>query len=145
MLARVRPTVAQYTTSAALFLNTGNGTFAAAQTFGGANQPTSGLAIGDLDGDGRPDLVVTNFYGQSTTFFHNLGQGLFTDHTAAIGLAAPSRYRLGFGAAFLDANNDGWLDLWTANGHVSDQRPVSWSYELLAAAFPSAPRTMSSV
>ena len=41
-----------------------------------------------------------------------------------IGLAAPSRYFLGFGAAFLDANNDGRLDLLTANGHVSDTRPL---------------------
>ena len=56
-------------------------------------------------------------------FFRNLGQGLFADQTAAIGLAAPSRYLLGFGAAFLDANNDGWLDLITANGHVNDVRP----------------------
>ena len=70
------------------------------------------------------DLAVTNYYGESTTLFHNLGGGLFADHTAAVGLAAPSRYRLGFGAAFLDANNDGWLDLLTANGHVSDSRPL---------------------
>jgi tetratricopeptide (TPR) repeat protein len=90
----------------------------------GGYQAGMGIACGDLDSDGRPDLAVTNFYAQSTTFFHNLGQGLFTDHTAAIGLAAPSRHRLGFGAAFFDANNDGWLDLVTANGYVSDQRPV---------------------
>ena len=57
-------------------------------------------------------------------FFRNLGGGLFADHTAAIGLAAPSRYLLGFGIAFLDANNDGRLDLITANGHVSDYRPA---------------------
>src|SRR5207248_189225 len=56
-------------------------------------------------------------------FFHNLGDGLFADHTAAIGLAAPSRYLLGFGVAFLDADNDGHLDLLTANGHVHDGRP----------------------
>ena len=83
-----------------------------------------GVACGDLDGDGRLDLAVTNFYGESTTLFHNLGSGLFADHTAAAGLAAPSRYLLGFGIAFLDANNDGWLDLMTANGHVSDMRPA---------------------
>ncbi len=35
------------------------------------------------DGDGLIDLAVTNFYGESTTLFHNLGQGLFVDHTAA--------------------------------------------------------------
>ena len=61
--------------------------------------------------------------GESTTFYHNLGGGLFADHTAAVGLAAASRDLLGFGIAFLDANNDGRLDLATANGHVNDFRP----------------------
>ncbi len=82
-----------------------------------------GIACGDLDGDGRLDLAVTNFYGESTTFYRNLGSGQFADDTATVGLAAPSRYLLGFGTAFLDANNDGRLDLATANGHVNDLRP----------------------
>ncbi len=90
---------------------------------GGGYQAGMGVACGDWDGDGRIDLAVTNFYGESTTLFHNLGGGLFIDHTAAAGLAAPSRYFLGFGAVFFDANNDGRLDLMTANGHVSDLRP----------------------
>ena len=90
---------------------------------GGGYQAGMGVACGDCDGDGLLDLVVTNFYGESTTLFHNLGQGLFVDHTAAAGLAAPSRYLLGFGVAFLDADNDGRLDLMTANGHVNDLRP----------------------
>ncbi len=89
----------------------------------GGNQAGMGVAAGDLDSDGRPDLAVTNFFNESTTFFHNLGGGQFADHTAAVGLAAPSRDRLGFGIAFLDANNDGRLDLMTANGHVNDYRP----------------------
>jgi tetratricopeptide (TPR) repeat protein len=83
-----------------------------------------GVACGDLDGDGRLDLAVTNFYGESTTFYRNLGDGQFADRTAAVGLAAPSRYLLGFGAAFLDADDDGRLDLATANGHVNDLRPL---------------------
>ena len=82
-----------------------------------------GIACGDLDGDCRLDLAVTNFFGESTTFFRNLGQGLFVDHTALIGLLAPSRPLLGFGVAFPDVNNDGWLDLISTNGHVFDGRP----------------------
>jgi hypothetical protein len=81
------------------------------------------VACGDLDGDGRPDLVVTNFYGESTTYYRNLGRGIFLDQSQAVGLAASSRPFLGFGVAFFDVNNDGRLDLATANGHVNDFRP----------------------
>ena len=66
----------------------------------GSYQAGMGVACGDLDGDGRLDLAVTNFYNESTSFFQNLGDGFFTDRTAAIGLAVPSRYVLGFGIAF---------------------------------------------
>jgi hypothetical protein len=93
-----------------------------------------GVACGDLDGDGRLDLAVTNFYNEGTTLYHNLGQGIFSDRSEAFGLAAPSRYLLGFGIAFLDANNDGRLDLATANGHVDDFRPES-PYAMQAQLF----------
>jgi hypothetical protein len=111
----------------------------------GGYQAGMGVACGDLDDDGRFDLVVTNFYGESTTLFHNLGQGLFADHTASAGLAAPSRHRLGFGVAFLDANNDGCLDLITANGHISDQRPL-FPHAMTAQLFLGSPAgTLSDV
>ena len=105
---------------------------------GGGYQAGMGVACGDLDGDGRLDLAVTNFYGESTTIFHNLGRGLFADHTAAVGLSAPSRHRLGFGVAFFDANNDGRLDLLTANGHISDHRPL-FPYAMRAQLFLGSP------
>ncbi len=89
----------------------------------GSYQAGMGVACGDLDGDGHLDLAVTNFYNESTSFFRNFGQGFFGDQSAAVGIAGPSRYLLGFGIAFFDANNDGWLDLITANGHVHDGRP----------------------
>jgi tetratricopeptide (TPR) repeat protein len=89
----------------------------------GGYQAGMGVAAGDLDGDGRIDLAVTNFFGESTTWFRNLGGGLFADHTVDAGLGAASRGLLGFGIAFLDANDDGRLDLATANGHVNDLRP----------------------
>ena len=56
-----------------------------------------GVAYGDFDGDGRLDLAVTNFLGESTTLYHNHGGGLFSDRAAAAGLAAPTRFVLGFG------------------------------------------------
>ncbi|MFO0960628.1 MAG: FG-GAP-like repeat-containing protein [Isosphaeraceae bacterium] len=90
---------------------------------GGTFQAGMGTAFGDLDGDGLPDLLVTNFYGESTSFFRNLGGGMFADQTNGIGLAVPSRFLLGFGLVLFDANNDGRLDLATANGHVVDDRP----------------------
>jgi len=105
------------------FEETGEVSGAACSSEGGY-QAGMGIACGDLDGDGRLDLAVTNFYGESTSFFQNLGAGQFVDHTAAIGLTAPTRYLLGFGAFFLDADNDGRLDLAQANGHVIDYRPA---------------------
>jgi thioredoxin-like negative regulator of GroEL len=89
----------------------------------GGFQAGMGVACGDLDGDGRPDLGVTNFYNESMTFYHNLGSGVFVDHTAEVGLLVPTRYRLGFGTSYLDVDNDGHLDVAIANGHVDDYRP----------------------
>ena len=89
----------------------------------GGYQASMGVACGDQDGDGRLDLLVTNFYGESSTLYQNLGGGLFRDNTATSGLGAATRFLLGFGTWFADFNNDGWLDLATTNGHVNDNRP----------------------
>jgi hypothetical protein len=93
---------------------------------GGGYQASMGIACGDLDGDSRPDLVVTNFFNESSTLYQNLGRCLFGDRTAASGLGPVTRYYLGFGTAFLDYNNDGRLDLLTANGNVNDERPYNF-------------------
>jgi len=90
----------------------------------GGYQAGMGVACGDLDGDGRPDLMVTNFYGESTTLYKNLGRGLFADRSAASGIGLATRYLLGFGIAFADVNNDGWPDVMTANGHVNGPAPT---------------------
>jgi enediyne biosynthesis protein E4 len=90
----------------------------------GGYQAGMGVACADFDGDGRLDVAVTNFYAESTSLYQNLGDGLFTDRTAAAGLAAPTKFVLGFGLTALDANNDGYPDLAQANGHVADFRPA---------------------
>ncbi len=89
----------------------------------GGYQASMGVACGDYDGDGRPDLIVTNFYGESSTLYQNLGKGFFRDQTAASGLGMATRYLLGFGTTFADFDDDGHLDLATVNGHVNDNRP----------------------
>jgi tetratricopeptide (TPR) repeat protein len=127
---RVDLFVANDMTANYLFKNHGNFRFeeiglaaGVAGNSSGAFQAGMGVACDDLDGDGLPDLAVTNFYNESTSFFRNLGHGFFGEQSAAIGLAVPSRYVLGFGISFLDVDNDGWPDLMTANGHVHDGRP----------------------
>jgi hypothetical protein len=114
-----------------LFHNLGGGKFenvalsaGAAGNAEGGYQAGMGIACGDLDGDGRVDLAVTNFYGEGTTYYHNLGDGIFADQSRRSGLWAASRYRLGFGIVFLDADNDGRLDVLTANGHVNNIRKL---------------------
>jgi tetratricopeptide (TPR) repeat protein len=90
----------------------------------GSGQATAamGVVAEDLDGDGRIDLFLTNLVNESSTFFRNLGGMLFVDATLGAGLDAPSRAKTGFGDAALDADADGRLDLFVANGHV-DHRP----------------------
>jgi enediyne biosynthesis protein E4 len=88
-----------------------------------------GVIADDLDGDGRIDLFITNLVNESSTFFRNLGEGLFLDATLGAGLDAPSRPKTGFGTAAVDADCDGRLDLFVANGHVDD-RP--WANSAMA-------------
>jgi enediyne biosynthesis protein E4 len=80
-----------------------------------------GVALGDLDDDGRPDLVVSNFLGRSTVAFRSLGDGMFVDASDDLGLSAATRPVLGFGVALADFDSDGRLDLLQANGHVLDR------------------------
>ena len=127
-----------------LFLNRGGLRFeevghlaGVASTASGLYQASMGVASGDVNGDGLPDLAVTNYYNEYTALYQNLGDGVFSDHSAEYGFAVASRYRLGFGIAFLDFNNDGRLDLVTANGHVDDNRtdvPQRMRAQLFAGA-----------
>jgi hypothetical protein len=138
---KIDPFVANDTTANYFFQNQGGFRFVErgiesglATSATGGNLAGMGIACGDFDGDGRLDVAVTNFYEESTTLYHNHGGGLFSDRAPETGLAAPTRYVLGFGLAALDANNDGLLDLVQANGHVADYRPRT-AYAMPAQLF----------
>jgi len=79
-----------------------------------------GTDVGDYDGDGLLDLVVTNFESETHSLFRNLGRGLFADATFESGVGPLTLPFLGFGVAFFDHDNDSDLDLAIANGHVLD-------------------------
>ncbi len=82
-----------------------------------------GIAAGDYNNDGLPDLFVTNFSLEINSLFRNDGDSFYTMTTFETGLADPSFSQLGFGTQFLDADNDGTLELFVANGHVWDNVP----------------------
>ena len=84
----------------------------------GRAQAGMGVDSGDYDGDGHLDLVVTNFAHDTNTLYRNRDGRQFEDVTAAVGLAGPTFVRMGWGTAFLDADLDGDLDLFFANGHI---------------------------
>jgi enediyne biosynthesis protein E4 len=93
----------------------------------GRPQGGMGVDAGDLDGDGRIDVGVTNFEAELNSFFANLGDGVFEDRSAASGFGGPSFAFSGFGLNFLDAGNRGALDAFVANGHVLDRPKLSVS------------------
>lgn len=107
------------------FRNLGGGRFedesllsGAAFDRGGAAEAGMGVELADLDGDGRQDLVVTNFALETNAFYRNAGGGVFLDRRFPAGLAQPSLQRLAFGVNAFDADLDGDLDLFVANGHI---------------------------
>ena len=110
-----------------LYLNRGDGTFRDATDDSGAGlniegRTSAGMGVDaeDLDGDGRPELFVTNFQEEYNTLFKNLGSGAFLDVTAIFGLAVESLPWIGWGCALADLDSDGWPDIVVANGHIDD-------------------------
>lgn len=108
-----------------LYHNLGNGKFEeVGETWGvaypveGRAQANMGVAIGDYDHTGFMDIFVTTFSQDHFTLYHNSGKGLFFDVSNETGVGSVTRPFLGWGAFFADMDNDGWLDLFTVNGHV---------------------------
>lgn len=75
-----------------------------------------GAASGDVDGDGRPDLVMTGLQRETYELFLNRGNGVFDDGSASTGLLPLSLPWSGWGCGLVDLDNDGWLDLFVAAG-----------------------------
>jgi hypothetical protein len=95
---------------------------------GGLGQAGMGVAAGDVDDDGLPDLVVTNFQRDTSTLYHNLGEFLFEDATEQVGLRAPTYDPLSWGVTLADFDLDGELEIYIANGHIypqADQVPAA--------------------
>jgi hypothetical protein len=86
----------------------------------GAELAGMGADMSDVDGDGRLDLAVTNFQGETTSVYLQGARGLFQEVSDAIGVGERARARLKFGIDFFDADNDGDEDLLVANGHIED-------------------------
>ncbi|HTE20810.1 MAG TPA: CRTAC1 family protein, partial [Armatimonadota bacterium] len=125
-----------------LFRNEGGGRFreiglSAGVALGSAGRPQAGMGVaaGDVDGDGRQDLVVTNFTGEYAALYRNEAVGSFSDISSQVGLIEATRPGTGFGVGLEDLDLDGWLDLFIANGHVTDT--VERFYEGISLAQPN--------
>jgi hypothetical protein len=109
-----------------LFRNKGDGTFAeSAVLLGvafnehGKSMAGMGVDFRDADNDGRPDIVQTGMVGDMFPLYHNTGSG-FEDQTSAAGLARLTARLTAWGVGLCDFDNDGWKDLFTANGSILD-------------------------
>ena len=116
--------VANDSSPAALYQNNKNGTFTdigleagAAFSVDGKPQAGMGVSAGDYDRDGWLDIFKTNFSGDTSTLYRNVGKAVFDDMTFPAGIGVNTRW-LGWGCGFFDMDNDGWLDVFLVNGHV---------------------------
>lgn len=112
-----------------LFLNRGGGTFEDVTDQCGAGfdahgQTRSGMGVDaeDVNGDGLPELFVTNFANEADALYQNLGKVSFLDNTPFFGLAADSLPYVKWGTGLCDFDSDGWPDCFVADGHVDDNR-----------------------
>jgi enediyne biosynthesis protein E4 len=119
--------VACDSTPSILYRNNKDGTFSDVAVDGsvafsddGNEQAGMGAAVGDYDGDGWQDIFKTNFSDDTSSLYRNNRDGTFTPSIVDAGLSLNTHY-LGWGAMFVDVDNDGWPDLLLANGHVYPQ------------------------
>ncbi len=120
--------IANDSTPKFLYKNEGNGKFkdiglesGTAVSEDGSEQASMGIAVGDYLHTGRPSLYVTNFSDENDLLYRNDGNWNFTEVSYAAGVALPSLPWVKWGTAFVDLDDDGWLDLITVSGHVYPQ------------------------
>ena len=118
--------VANDTAANRLWLNQGDGTFhevaletGVAYSADGLPKAGMGVTAEDVENDGSEDILITNLMGEGVTLFHNNGKAEFDEVTAQYGLAQATFGFTGFGTKWFDYDNDGWLDLFIANGAVT--------------------------
>jgi len=111
-----------------LYHNNGDGTFIERGITSGVAYTEDGNAFAgmgtdssDYDNDGFPDLVVTDLANERYMLFRNLGDGTFTSSTDESGLGRASQVSTGWGVKWIDIDNDGWKDLYVAQGHTDDE------------------------
>jgi len=111
-----------------LYHNNHDGTFEDVSLLSGASlsadgreQGSMGVDFGDIDHDGLLDIIVTNFTEEPDTLYWNRGKQGFNDISYPSRIGQPSYPLVGWGTSFIDIDNDGWLDIFVANGHVYPQ------------------------
>ncbi len=111
-----------------LYLNKQNGTFEEKAVSAGIAFSEDGVAragmgvdVGDYDRSGRPSLMITNFANQMLSLYHNEGNGLFVDEAPRSEVGRNTLVTLGFGCFFFDYDNDGWPDIFVADGHIENE------------------------
>jgi hypothetical protein len=122
-----------------LYLNKHDGTFeergvSAGIAFSedGVARAGMGVDAADYDRSGHPSIIITNFANQMLSLYHNEGNGLFVDEAPRSEVGRASLVTLGFGCFFFDYDNDGWADIFVADGHIEDaiervQKRVSYA------------------
>ncbi|HEV2470443.1 MAG TPA: CRTAC1 family protein [Candidatus Sulfotelmatobacter sp.] len=111
-----------------LYVNRKNGTFEERGVAAGIGFSEDGVAragmgvdAADYDRSGHPSVLISNFANQMVSLYHNEGNGLFVDEAPESEVGRATLVTLGFGCFFFDYDNDGWPDIFVADGHIEDQ------------------------
>ena len=110
-----------------LFHNNGNGTFTETGILSGVAYSESGKSVAgmgadfrDINNDGKPDIFMTDMFGEGFLYFRNLGNGIFEDETGPSGIRGLAMRLTGWGTGIFDFDNDSWKDIFTCNAAILD-------------------------